>query len=41
MKVTVVLLLGPAGAGKSNLVKLIISQDVRVGHTIESGASVP
>lgn len=36
-RVIVILILGPSGAGKTNVVKLITGQDIRIGHQIESG----
>lgn len=36
-QVIVILLLGCAGAGKTNFVKLVTGQNLLVGHTLTSG----
>jgi ABC-type uncharacterized transport system ATPase subunit len=33
----VILVIGPAGAGKSNLLKLATGTDIHVGHELQSG----
>jgi polynucleotide 5'-kinase involved in rRNA processing len=38
-KVKVIIIIGPAGSGKSNLVKLITNKDIKVGHELKSGMS--
>ncbi|KAJ5557041.1 hypothetical protein N7494_000956 [Penicillium frequentans] len=36
-KVKVILVLGPAGAGKTNLIKLLTEKNLKIGHDLESG----
>ncbi|QKX61744.1 uncharacterized protein TRUGW13939_08900 [Talaromyces rugulosus] len=40
-KVKVIIIIGPAGSGKTNLVKLITNKDMKVGHDLKSGFGDP